>query len=156
MTPAELNTVLAALRLYQDRMTGESPGDDYADIANNGGTVTPLDADGIDALCTKLNVPDFVAYTDGLPLVDALWWFIENRPENSTDLFFRLRERVRENVTPRIVVTIEGGCLQAVFASPTIADALVEVMDLDDMRDDDEIDIDTETEAMTAGLTAIY
>lgn len=54
MTP-ELCTLLAALRLYQDRMTGESPGDDYADIASNGGRVTPLDADGIDALCERLN-----------------------------------------------------------------------------------------------------
>lgn len=33
-------------------------------------------------------------YVASLPLIDALWWFIENRPED-TDIFFDLRERVR-------------------------------------------------------------
>lgn len=54
-TTPELCTLLAALRMYQDRMIGERPGDDYADIASLGGTLTPLDADDIDALCTRLN-----------------------------------------------------------------------------------------------------
>lgn len=37
-------------------------------------------------------------YLDGLPLWQALWWFIENIAEDNTDrseLFFHLRERVR-------------------------------------------------------------
>jgi len=30
-----------------------------------------------------------------MPLALALWWFIENAPEDSSDVFFALRERVR-------------------------------------------------------------
>jgi len=39
------------------------------------------------------------AYLDGLPLADALWWFIENVDSENPDrseLFFHLRERVRD------------------------------------------------------------
>lgn len=39
-------------------------------------------------------------YLDGLPLVTALWWYIENINEDDpyrTDLFFHLRERVRNH-----------------------------------------------------------
>lgn len=34
-------------------------------------------------------------YLDTLPLVDALWWFIENEHECGSDVFFYLRERYR-------------------------------------------------------------
>lgn len=37
-----------------------------------------------------------IAFLDAKPLVEALWWFIENAPEESSEIFFRLRERVRE------------------------------------------------------------
>lgn len=42
---------------------------------------------------------DDVEYVAGLPLVRALWWFIENiEAEHSrrNEIFFALRERVRE------------------------------------------------------------
>lgn len=42
-------------------------------------------------------------YLNGRPLVDALWWFIENvdsEDEHSSQLFFYLRERVR-NLDPK-------------------------------------------------------
>lgn len=38
------------------------------------------------------------AYLDTLSLPRALWWFIENAPDDDTirtDIFFYLRERVR-------------------------------------------------------------
>lgn len=51
-TPQECATLIAALRMYQDRETGDSPGDDYADIARSAGE--PLDIySGIDSLCEK-------------------------------------------------------------------------------------------------------
>lgn len=42
-------------------------------------------------------------HLDGLPLVTALWWFIENSNEDDphrNELFFYLRERVR-NLNPK-------------------------------------------------------
>lgn len=42
------------------------------------------------------------AYLDPLPLVDALWWFIENLNDDDpvqSEVFFYLRERVR-GLTP--------------------------------------------------------
>ena len=51
-TPQESATLVAALRMYQDRETDDSPGDDYADIARSAGE--PLDVySGIDSLCEK-------------------------------------------------------------------------------------------------------
>lgn len=51
-TPQESATLVAALRMYQDRETGDSPGDDYRDIARSAGE--PLDVySGIDSLCEK-------------------------------------------------------------------------------------------------------
>lgn len=41
---------------------------------------------------------NYIAYTDTLPLVEALWWFIENVTEGDpqrTELFFHLRARYR-------------------------------------------------------------
>lgn len=41
---------------------------------------------------------DVQAFLDKLPLVQALWWFIENTNEDTpyrTELFFHLRERYR-------------------------------------------------------------
>lgn len=38
------------------------------------------------------------AYVQGLPLMEALWWFIENvdlEDDSRTDLYFDLRERMR-------------------------------------------------------------
>lgn len=43
----------------------------------------------------------YIAYLDTLPLVNAMWWFIENvTPDSSyrTEVFFYLRERVRNEV----------------------------------------------------------
>jgi len=41
------------------------------------------------------------AYLDTLPLVTALWWFIENTPEDDlaarNEIFFYLRERTRKS-----------------------------------------------------------
>jgi len=40
---------------------------------------------------------DYRAYVKSLSLMEALWWFIENRDGiDKTDIFFDLRERYRE------------------------------------------------------------
>lgn len=48
-----------------------------------------------------MNTKQTIAYLDTLPLVEALFWFIENNTEDMPpDVFFNLRERVRtEGVT---------------------------------------------------------
>lgn len=57
LSPAELATVLAALRYYQNsEMTDpERRTPDIDDIATNGGTLDALDSDAIDTLCEELN-----------------------------------------------------------------------------------------------------
>lgn len=50
-----LSTLLAALRYWQLRQTGESPGDDYDDIATDCGAVAPLSPDEVDELCDRIN-----------------------------------------------------------------------------------------------------
>jgi hypothetical protein len=53
---ADHATVLAALRHYQAALAGRIiPLSQVEPLATNGGTVTPLDAAGIDALCESLN-----------------------------------------------------------------------------------------------------
>ena len=42
-----------------------------------------------------MTTDEIIAYTDTLPLVWALWWFIENVQQGEhTAAFFHLRERV--------------------------------------------------------------
>nr|WP_241025670.1 hypothetical protein [Burkholderia sp. Tr-20390] len=54
----ERNTILAALRFYQRSGMGEPANrtDDIDDIATDGGDDVSLDADGIDALCERINL----------------------------------------------------------------------------------------------------
>lgn len=43
---------------------------------------------------------EVISYLDAQPLTTSLWWFIENANDEATwrtDVFFRLRERVRES-----------------------------------------------------------
>ena len=55
ITPQELGTILAALRHWQTEIEdGDYPGDLW-DIASDGGTMVPLDAEDIDLLCENLN-----------------------------------------------------------------------------------------------------
>lgn len=57
LTPQELNTVLAALRYYQENGQYD-PYNRKAyihDIATNGGTEIAMDFEGIDELCLRLN-----------------------------------------------------------------------------------------------------
>ncbi len=59
MKSQHLNTILAALRFYQEEGLADSPvkrGDGIHDIATNGDTDISLDSDGIDELCELLNV----------------------------------------------------------------------------------------------------
>ncbi|WP_044275861.1 hypothetical protein [Burkholderia gladioli] len=54
---------------------------------------------------TETSQPQYLYYLKGLPLVEALWWFIENCPEDlpgRTELFFALRERVRDEAVPHV------------------------------------------------------
>lgn len=47
-----------------------------------------------------MNQHEIIHYLDGQLLVNALWWFIENQPEDAavrTEVFFYLRERVRDD-----------------------------------------------------------
>jgi hypothetical protein len=34
-----------------------------------------------------------IQYLDGLEIVEALWWYIENNNESMSEVFFYLRER---------------------------------------------------------------
>lgn len=55
---SQIAAILAGLRMLQDKILGESPGDDYLNIATNGGIYPlPESEDGIDidALCDALN-----------------------------------------------------------------------------------------------------
>lgn len=54
LDPRELGTVLAALRVYQDKVAS-SVSDALEDISTDGGTQEPLSYDEIDDLCDKLN-----------------------------------------------------------------------------------------------------
>lgn len=97
-TESELCTILAALRaLLRHVRDGEgSPG--WED-ATNDGTSAPLADDEIEALIARLDFADHRQYVAQLPLLDALWWFIENLPTERTSsnaIFFDLRERVRQ------------------------------------------------------------
>ncbi len=53
--PRELAAVLAGLRLIQCHANDGYTEEPIADVATNGGTLTPLDATEIDALCERLN-----------------------------------------------------------------------------------------------------
>jgi hypothetical protein len=56
VTDEEHATILAALRAYQRLLEDERPRlSMFHDIATNGGTVTPLDANQIDTLCERIN-----------------------------------------------------------------------------------------------------
>ena len=58
----DLNTILAALRYYQEQGMGdpENRSDDIHEIATNGDTDVSLDDAGIDDLCERLNFGNFV------------------------------------------------------------------------------------------------
>lgn len=58
ITNQERNTILAALRHYQQDGMGEpdNRSDAIHDIATNGGADISMDAAGIDALCQKINL----------------------------------------------------------------------------------------------------
>lgn len=58
LTNQELNTILAALRFYQDEGMCEpdNRSDGIHDIATNGNADISMDLEGIDALCEKLNL----------------------------------------------------------------------------------------------------
>lgn len=46
----------------------------------------------------KIGAARWLTHIDSMPVDEALWWFVENVPEDApwrNDLFFRLRERVR-------------------------------------------------------------
>lgn len=57
LTKPQRNTVLAALRFYQEKGMGDpaNRSDVIHDIATNGDTEISLDADAIDKLCEELN-----------------------------------------------------------------------------------------------------
>lgn len=66
LTNEQLATVLAALRFYQEGGLCDPAKRPVAidDIATDGGTLVPLDAKGIDALCERLVAPDSLATPD--------------------------------------------------------------------------------------------
>lgn len=57
---------------------------------------------------------NYRGYVAGLPLTEALWWFIENRGElgniNTNPIFFDLRERYREHqgLNGQLVKSVES------------------------------------------------
>lgn len=60
VTPQEFNTILAALRYYQEKGMGVPlmRTNDIHDIATNGGSETSLDTEGIDVLCERINLAE--------------------------------------------------------------------------------------------------
>ena len=60
INPQELNTILAALRYYQDQGMGApiNRSHDIHEIATNGGTETSLNDDDIDELCERINLAE--------------------------------------------------------------------------------------------------
>lgn len=54
-SPEERDTILAALRLWQEKVQVGDVGGVLLDIANNGGQHNGLDLEGIDDLCERLN-----------------------------------------------------------------------------------------------------
>ena len=65
---AELATILAALRFYQQEGQGEpsNRSDSIHDIATDGDTQISLDSDGIDVLCERINLDEPVRCLIGL------------------------------------------------------------------------------------------
>lgn len=63
LSDQELNTVLAALRLWQMQRERDIPGS-ILEIATAGDTVDPLDSDEIDSLCERLNVDEDALRTE--------------------------------------------------------------------------------------------
>ena len=57
MTPQKRNTILAALRYYQENGQGDpdNRSDAIHDIATDGDTDISMDDDGIDELCEEIN-----------------------------------------------------------------------------------------------------
>lgn len=66
-TPQELGTVLAALRYWQDGPAkGKGVSVALFEVATDDGKMEPLDSDGIDALCERLNFgTEALPYTAG-------------------------------------------------------------------------------------------
>ncbi|WP_199028433.1 hypothetical protein [Ralstonia sp. ASV6] len=65
--------------------------------------------------------PKYLDYVNGLPLQDALWWFIENASddlESRTEIFFALRERVRAQVA------LEGSSVEAAGKANGLQDSV--------------------------------
>lgn len=65
---AELATILAALRFYQQAGQGDPThrSDSIQVIATDGNTQISLDAEGIDALCERINIEEPVRCLIGL------------------------------------------------------------------------------------------
>jgi hypothetical protein len=93
LTPAQLATILGALRVYQDRGYGDSSvrPNDIHDIVTNGDSLDdPLDDDGIDALCERLNTCpalDLEAAKENLDGVLRACWVTDMDPEDFLDEF---------------------------------------------------------------------
>jgi hypothetical protein len=60
----ERATILAALRCWQRTIAGKTMPPEW-DIANNEGTVEPLDAEGIDILCEQINTAGDITFEEG-------------------------------------------------------------------------------------------
>lgn len=63
---AEFNTILAALRFYQEQGQGEphNRSDAIHEIATDGGADTSLDANAIDVLCERINTENLSSKGD--------------------------------------------------------------------------------------------
>lgn len=55
LTPQQLATVLAALRMYSDHLSAGIVRTQYWMIANDGNRFMPLDSKAVDDLCLELN-----------------------------------------------------------------------------------------------------
>lgn len=87
LTNQERNTILAALRYYQDEGMCEpdNRSDDLHDIATNGNADISLDIEGVDALCVKLNLDYDNLEEEEEDAADALIAALMARPDPDDD-----------------------------------------------------------------------
>jgi hypothetical protein len=112
----EVSTMLAALRYWQLRLTGETVDDDFDDIATNGGTLEPLEAHEVDDLCDTINAPQPDVYAVFAKQVSPA--------------------PAPKNTAIRVLVRLEGGCVQGVVADD-MCDVIVVDYDSEGADEDD-------------------
>lgn len=135
-TQQEKNTIMAALRYYQENGQGEpeNRSDAIHEIATNGDTETSMDAAGIDALCQKLNIAE--KHEIEILFEHGEISSINNIPQGLTveivDRDYKDNFTYCADVVQQINVTIQSSQIQSVEEVPE--GVTVKVLDFDAMH----------------------